>query len=112
MDKTIADKWIAALRSGTYQQTTGRLKSDRGHCCLGVLCELLNYQPKKDEDGNYRYDGEKSVLSEGAQYKAGMRSTLGVYSDVPGARCLTELNDEGKSFEEIATIIEDNWENL
>lgn len=43
-------KWLAALRSGEYNQTTSvlcRLPEDDGengevvsHCCLGVLCEL------------------------------------------------------------------------
>lgn len=34
-------KWIAALRSGKYQQTFSELKSaDGGFCCLGVLCDI------------------------------------------------------------------------
>ena len=34
-------KWIAALRSGDFKQTTNKLHSDDGcHCCLGVA-ELI-----------------------------------------------------------------------
>lgn len=37
--------WIAALRSGEYKQTRNALKNDEGHCCLGVLCEVLAPHP-------------------------------------------------------------------
>lgn len=33
--------WIAALRSGDYQQTTGTLENRHGFCCLGVACKVL-----------------------------------------------------------------------
>ena len=34
-------KWIKALRSGEYKQSTKRLQTDRGYCCLGVACKVL-----------------------------------------------------------------------
>lgn len=34
-------KWIRALRSGEYAQTTHRLQDEYGYCCLGVACEVL-----------------------------------------------------------------------
>lgn len=42
------DKWVAALRSGKYTQGTDYLKTSAVdgsacHCCLGVLCEVLEY---------------------------------------------------------------------
>lgn len=48
MIKEVADRWVAELRSGKYQQTTGYLNVVRseneghpgGFCCLGVLCEI------------------------------------------------------------------------
>lgn len=46
MKQEIKDKWVAALRSGDYRQTHGKLAKQlsptepMGHCCLGVLCEL------------------------------------------------------------------------
>lgn len=41
MKKEIADKWVAALRSGNYKQTTGMLnRNNESFCCLGVLCEI------------------------------------------------------------------------
>lgn len=41
-------KWIEALRSGEYAQTTGRLQDFEGYCCLGVACEL--FAPSHDRD--------------------------------------------------------------
>ena len=42
MKREIADKWVAALRSGEYKQARETLACDARtkHCCLGVLCEL------------------------------------------------------------------------
>lgn len=34
-------KWLQALRSGEYEQTTGCLSDENGYCCLGVLCEIV-----------------------------------------------------------------------
>ena len=34
-------KWVIALRSGEYSQTTGTLEDDSGHCCLGVACDIF-----------------------------------------------------------------------
>ena len=39
--KTV-NRWVAALRSGTYQQGQRVLRNDHnGYCCLGVLCDLV-----------------------------------------------------------------------
>ncbi|QGT54329.1 hypothetical protein b3_0085 [Synechococcus phage B3] len=40
MKQEIKEKWVAALRSGEYQQTTGNLRDEKGFCCLGVLTDL------------------------------------------------------------------------
>lgn len=48
-------RWIRALRSGKYKRADGELRvvDDRGkilgHCCLGVLCDLLD--PKGWDSG-------------------------------------------------------------
>lgn len=38
--KNIA-KWVAALRSGEYEQASGSLETFKGFCCLGVACKLF-----------------------------------------------------------------------
>lgn len=41
MNKRIKEKWINALLSGDYDQTTKMLRSDQDKfCCLGVLCDI------------------------------------------------------------------------
>lgn len=40
INPAIRDRWLAALRSGKYNQTVEALATEQGHCCLGVLCEL------------------------------------------------------------------------
>lgn len=40
MNADVKAKWVAALRSGEYEQTRLRLRADDGFCCLGILCEL------------------------------------------------------------------------
>lgn len=48
MDPTIKARWLEALRSGEYEQTTEELRSKAGcFCCLGVLCHLFT-----QEDGS------------------------------------------------------------
>lgn len=44
MNPEVKALWLNALRSGEYQQGTGKLKQtyggDQRYCCLGVLCDL------------------------------------------------------------------------
>lgn len=45
MKKEIADKWVAALRSGKYQQGKNVLSAnENSFCCLGVLCDVVKDQ--------------------------------------------------------------------
>jgi len=53
MKKEIAEKWIAELRSGKYQQTSAALQDKYGFCCLGVACHVFipSDQIQLDLDG-------------------------------------------------------------
>jgi hypothetical protein len=33
-------RFVKALHSGKYKQTTGKLQDANGYCCLGVACDL------------------------------------------------------------------------
>ncbi len=35
-----AKKWVAALRSGEYEQGHNALRTENTYCCLGVACDL------------------------------------------------------------------------
>jgi hypothetical protein len=38
--KELKENWLSALKSGKYIQDSGQLKTQNGHCCLGVLAEI------------------------------------------------------------------------
>lgn len=82
-DQIIRD-WIAELKSGKHSQIKYHLSSDKGFCCLGVLC--------------YKVESYKNLGTIGSFLSSCQLS----YSH------LVSLNDkQGKSFEEIAGYIED-----
>lgn len=117
MDKEIADKWVKALRSGKYKQGESVLckVEDKNvkYCCLGVLCHILG-TPYTVEDGCKKYGCEEDEqafcrLPFAVMLQTEMKSGIGRLDEFT---TLSNLNDRGKSFEEIANVIEENWELL
>jgi len=123
MDKDIKTQWVGALRSGEYTQGIGHLKSKGGrepsHCCLGVLCELYDKAMGDDAweygarlsggDVLYAHKGEKNYPSGEVMDWARLWDVVPDGGDNTvsiGHDNLASLNDGGKSFEEIANIIE------
>lgn len=119
-----AKKWIEALRSGLYPQTTNYLHTDDGYCCLGVACELyekevggLNPHPVSEDDAfdqeldfHFRYDaivydGQTIVLPDKVVEWLGLLNSSG--SNKSSSFCLTAENDDGTPFEKIADLIEE-----
>jgi len=96
MDAQLKAKWVEALRSGKYQQTTNYLKSDNGYCCLGVLCDIQG----ADFDAIKEEFGSLSLAYNPKQY-------LGKVDELI-SHDLAQMNDNGKSFLEIADYIEKN----
>ena len=81
------EKWINALNSGRYKQTTRTLTNGKAYCCLGVYSRC-----------NRIYDGGNSIsYPPHDQLEKELQS-----------RCI-ELNDtNGKGFKEIAKYIKSN----
>ncbi len=101
MDAEVKAKCLAALRSGKYQQAQGWLRDSDGFCCLGVIADVT--APEKwvaCRDNTFHHDGHAALLSDRFRESIGMRSSL--------QDKLTSMNDEGKSFTEIADWIEAN----
>jgi len=44
MNKELKEKWLAALRSGKYQQGYTYLSAHGKYCCLGVLCDIAGLE--------------------------------------------------------------------
>lgn len=103
---------IDALTSGEYKQGTGRLKMNDKYCCLGVITDLYNKMTQKGqwtkedqfETPTRQYIG---VLGYEIREWSGIPTEDGNYGD--GCRSLINDNDHGKSFLEIAEIIEENF---
>ena len=126
MKKEIADKWVAALRSGKYSQGRHLLKqvAEEGtisYCCLGVLCELAIEDgldvSQQFFNGDYSFESNSAMLSQKVMLWADMKTMSGMYSafESDGNRRMYDLsgdNDEGMSFAEIADIISEKWEEL
>ena len=117
MKKTVAEKWVKALRSKKYKQAKSalKIKNKSGvvrHCCLGVLCELYQQDMRKQkrkplpvsaENAHaydpdlpktsqiYDFDAHVSRLPERVQKWAGMRTDNGdlhgASYDVSGIPC-------------------------
>ena len=129
-----AEKWVAALRSGDYDQTKSFLRDDKGFCCLGVACDLYR---KDTGDGKWKrkwmllkskhYYGFSfgSRNAKGEQVSGlpvpvsqwlGVGNALGNYDPLPTGNgkmaSLSMRNDSGNSFSEIADIIESEPEGL
>ena len=102
MNKAIKTKWLEALRSGKYEQTTAQLRNNNKFCCLGVLCDIRNKEGW-DRLGSFRYYNSSS----GSQIPIKLREKLGISFDQQH-RLFTMNDKEGKSFTEIADYIEAN----
>lgn len=68
MNPEYKQKWIEALRSGEFEQTTKELRNSKGYCCLGVLTEIVDGKDgwlKVEHCGYYtNKDGGAGYLSD------------------------------------------------
>jgi hypothetical protein len=115
MNPEVKAKWLTALRSGEYEQTTGQLhrivshgESPAGWCCYGVLCDVaiaagVKVIRKTDEAVEY-FDGSRALLPEAVVEWAGLSAND---PEVHG-RSLAHRNDNGVPFGEIAALIEEH----
>ena len=90
-------KWIEALRSGEYNQTSGTLHDKNGFCCLGVYA-LVNGLASKDQ----MFVDIDEADDKGPDW---------VYSDIREdiqdelVDTAIFMNDDGNSFSVIASMI-------
>lgn len=124
MKKTVTKKWVKALRSGEYLQGRGYLAQEENgehkFCCLGVLCNIyqeekggLKISTSKYNDDIYSYNGNNSTAIDEVMKWSGLKNELGKFKYKNNRTGdLATLNDNGKSFKQIADIIEKNYEAL
>jgi hypothetical protein len=111
MNHRIAKKWIDALCSGEYKQTTSTLKDACGFCCLGVLTDLAIkegvFSGWDDSSVQRQRDAVEFAPGEVCEW-SGLKVKNGAVFD----RSLSSLNDTGYTFEEIAGVIQCAVEEL
>lgn len=97
--------WLDALRSGRYAQGQNALRDkDNRFCCLGVLCDVMS--PSSWDwaaDAWWSY-GHTATLPA----SLALKTDLGMTGDRDIQGQLMNMNDNGKSFSEIADWIEAN----
>ncbi len=116
MKKEIAEKWVADLRTNP-PQAKKRLYDGKGYCCLGRLCLLLGLEFRRQGECNkYLPYRDENIVGGGAVLPEEIQDLAGMHSDNGAHRyrfdTLSSMNDSGKSFAEIANIIEQEWKNL
>ncbi len=100
----LKEKWVKALRSGKYSQTTGKLRKPDGFCCLGVLCDISGKGEWEDRTDYFSFRGYGAHVSNLTPIELAAEIGLTSYKEDE----LTSMNDRGKSFDEIADWIEYN----
>lgn len=99
MKAELRNRWLAALRSGNYEQGTRYLCMGNRYCCLGVLAEIDG----KLVHGGFLADDYEHISILPKEYQEEINL------EVADARALMTMNDQGnKSFLEIADWIEAN----
>lgn len=93
-------KWIDALESGEYKQGKCLLKRDDAYCCLGI-CTLLY----ANENPDYKPDWGRTHLDTEVREWVGLSTIGGKFEIGHTDNYLVNLNDNGKTFQEIAAVI-------
>lgn len=125
MQAKIKEKWLKALRGRKYKQATGQLKgvangqsgyydeSKAGHCCLGVLLDVVEpdgWSDRKSFDGRVlgqlhkRSSVARGKPQSGQYISPSFAKKLGIPAGVQ--KKLAQMNDRGDSFTAIADYIE------
>ena len=107
MNQEIKAKWVAALRSGEYKQTTGYLEKNGYHCCLGVLCEISKLETGFGVKETILEGCGNHLLSDTVIMWSGLDTESGSRVVIDGDDImLADHNDDGRTFLEIADAIE------
>lgn len=122
------EKWVAALRSGDYEQGRGSLHTTRvdgtnEFCCLGVACDLYQQEvgdllvTESSPPGTVWYGSTDGFLPIKVQEWLGLTTRKGsfgsrLHPDGAWPDALSCRNDSGESFEQIADLIETEPEGL
>lgn len=104
-----AKKWVEALRSGKYEQGQLALQNGNKFCCLGVACEVSGLKVNRHDTGAI----QGVILPFNVKKWLGLIGHTGGHLNSEGQfETLSGLNDNGKTFSELADLIESEPEGL
>lgn len=102
-----AKKWVAALESGEFKQTTLFLQYGGAYCCLGVACRVYEKETGVNlaEGCLSPDDGRPETLEiyPEVQEWLGLRKDNGGFGDY--CENLTDINDSSGDFDEVIEVI-------
>lgn len=100
MKSEVKEQWLVALRGGNYEQAQEYLNDGiGGMCCLGVLLDIT--EPEGWSGAAHLHTREDAEMPD-----SDFLSAVKLPQD--DAETLAAMNDEGRSFAEIADYIEEN----
>jgi hypothetical protein len=108
MNQEIKRRWVEALRSGQYKQGRLHLHKEDSFCCLGVLTDLYC----RDHGAQWSEAWPGSLVMAFNGEDEGLHPMVldwaGLSSPNPVVDCgrLSSLNDNGRTFAEIADLID------
>lgn len=101
-------EWIAALRSGEYEQGKGALYRSGRYCCLGVGCVVAQIPSTLGVQGFLWFADNAEYAPEAVIDYLALHSQRGLLYGLSlrGFPALQIANDRGVSFSEIADFCE------
>ncbi len=116
MNKERVMAWVAALRSGEYEQTQGCLHKDNAYCCLGIGCVVamkggLELELGTSYANRVTYDGHAGGMPGKVREWFGGDPAITITAIYNGEQhSLADLNDVySLSFNQIADCLEETY---
>lgn len=124
INRPAIERWVAALRSGSYTQGKRVLRMGNCYCCLGVACEVFRQDTGQGEwvemegvgilppifEFKMEGDRESAILPKAVTAYLGLPSTpprTVSFNPTINGFTLADHNDEmGATFDDIARMIE------
>ena len=116
MREDIAMEWADMLDSGIIKQGKNLLENEGKYCCLGVLCRIVEKRVGLKVTEPIEKGRDVLFNDECAYLPAEVIDYTKMHSDdgtIPSRDInLSLMNDNGKSFKQIAKIIRTNYKDL
>lgn len=108
LPRVFRNKWLKALESGRYRQTTGELLCNGKYCCLGVAGKVLRIHDNDLQGHCMPADLDLKNIKKYPTAIVRKPEENDSIENSEFASSLASMNDDGKTFKEIAAYIRSN----